>query len=117
MEKQTVWEILLGGNTWEQLVAYVLLGLLGAFVWLAINIDNGIKKNKRSPAEFNRKYLWKNNKLRLILTPILVYLCAIGGNTWPAVQEFFSNYPQGILFYVVIGFSVDLIISKLKAKK
>lgn len=105
-------EVLSGGNTKEQLLAYILLGLLGATIWLAINLNKGIKKNKHTPNKFDFWYFVADNWLRIFLTPIFVYLFALGGNSIEGVQEIVAQYPAIQLTYVGIGFFTDKIIAK-----
>jgi|SRR5690606_8275573 len=110
-------EILLGSNTPSQLLALLFLGMLGSTVFIILQVDKALKKTKQ---EFQWSILFRENWLRLIMTPIFVYVFAICGNAimqLPVVSSFMAGHPiyESVqLVYLVIGFYIDKIIAKLR---
>lgn len=109
----SVIEILLGTHTANEILAYMILGLIGALVFIILDVNKGVNnKENGSPAKFSWGYLLKRNLYRIILTPIFCYVWALAGLELVKYFElggFINEYPFSKAVFILIGFYTDKI--------
>lgn len=113
-------DILLGGNTAGELLAYMILGIVGMVFHILNHVNKGIKNNPDSPGKFSLKYFVFNNLPRLGKTIILVYIASFSGSRIvdiPVVKDFVADWPIFQLVYLSIGYYLDRIVARLESFK
>ncbi len=108
MEEKTFVEIIFAGLSLSEFFAYWTIAMFGVIMMLGLDILQRKPESKESPKPFDLGYWWKDNKIRIIITLLLIPVALMirniagGGLNWESA------------FYV--GFSGDLISIIIKKK-
>ena len=103
---------ILGNTTGGEMLGYMVLGLIGASIYLIIKVSNRKKTDNGKPEVWDWWFFFQDNILRVVLTLLFVYVWASNGD---AMNKFFEeevpwigSFGKGI--YIAIGFLTDIIV-------
>lgn len=106
-------DTLLGETLFAELVAYFVLAMIGATLYMRLRIKNRHKSDNGKPEKWSWSFFIKDNLDRMLTTAILVFIWASHGHTIIThLPEWASEIGKGV--YIVIGFLTDLIVVYLK---
>lgn len=109
---EALMEVLLGDLLLGQLLGFMILGLIGATIFLLVKIARRHESINGNPEPWSWKFFWKDNLPRLFLTFILVYVWArFSDELTSVVPEGFQVF--GHVAYILIGLLTDFISEKI----
>jgi hypothetical protein len=72
IDKKEFWDIVLNGMSFTRYVAMVLFALIGAVVLFLTDMADAIKYDKRSPDQFNFRYMMRTGWPRFVTGMLLI---------------------------------------------
>lgn len=109
METTEIFERLLGTSQPLDFVFSFLYALLGATMTVAMDIWSRDVKSKHTPEGFSFRWFLRDNRGRLIVTPLFIYL---------AIRFYapMNGAPLTDIAALFIGMGLDSFVEKLKSK-
>lgn len=106
---------LIGELSLGELLAYFVLGMMGAMAYMLFKVSNRFKSDNGKPEQWSWSFFWRDNFFRMCFTFIIVFVWAIFGNELTSfIPADFATL--GKMSYFLIGLGTDVIVDKAVKK-
>jgi uncharacterized membrane protein YuzA (DUF378 family) len=106
---------LIGELSIGELLAYFVLGMMGAMAYMLFKVSNRYKSDNGKPDKWSWGFFWRDNFFRMGFTFIIVFSWAVFGNELTSfIPENFATL--GKMSYFLIGLGTDFIVDKFVKK-
>ena len=102
-------DLLLGGIEPMMFLVFIIYAYLGLVLSIVVDVIKRKPESPKSPVKFSLKYLWTDNKERIIVSVILIPVLVV-------IFSFFTGKEINLANAFLIGWAGDEISNILKRK-